>query len=79
MCARGDKAAASPQLLRANAEAFERGSRDSFEIQTGPLGRLREVVMSHNNKGSGPAWYLEAVEVSCKASGECFFTRDFHS
>jgi hypothetical protein len=67
---RGDKAASSPQQLRAKAEAFERGSRDSFEVQTGPLGRLQEVVMSHNNKGPGPAWYLEAVEVSCQATGE---------
>lgn len=66
---KGEKGSFGPHWLPAGASAFEGGCRDVFPLSTPDLGELEEVVIGHNNKGSGAAWYLEALELTNTNTG----------
>jgi len=40
---------------------FERGRIDVFGIHTLDLGELKQIIIGHDNKGFGSAWFLDKV------------------
>lgn len=50
-------------MLRANAENFERGKMDEFTIETEDVGQPFKMRVWHDNKGRGPGWHLDRIEM----------------
>eukprot|EP00727_Mastigamoeba_balamuthi_P014270 m51a1_g9466 putative sh2 domain-containing protein (1365) ;mRNA; f:547094-557090 len=62
----GDAAESGRRRLRPprGRNPFERGQRDDFEIEAPvELGDLQKVIVSHDNSGVNPSWFLEEVIV----------------
>jgi hypothetical protein len=57
----GDKGKSGKQLLDNASDNFERGKSDVFGIETVDLGKVQKIVIGHDNKGFGAAWFLEKV------------------
>ncbi|XP_021373395.1 lipoxygenase homology domain-containing protein 1-like isoform X2 [Mizuhopecten yessoensis] len=49
---------------RNNANKFEQGARDLFEVEAVDLGKLTKVVVGHDGENPGSGWYLDNVTVS---------------
>lgn len=60
----GERGESGPVRVDAPLEAFERGGIDAFTFRLRRLGRLRHLVVSHDNTGRNPAWYLLKVVVT---------------
>ncbi len=60
----GERGESGPVRVDAPLEAFERGGIDAFTFRLRRLGRLRHLVVSHDNSGRNPAWYLLKVVVN---------------
>ena len=43
---------------------FQKGQIDSFEIEAVDLGRVRTLVIGHDNHTGGQGWFLERVVVT---------------
>ncbi|MEW5311146.1 MAG: hypothetical protein WDW38_002885 [Sanguina aurantia] len=56
-------------MLPSRPEHFERGQTDSFRLELPHIGQPRKLTIGHNNKGPGPDWHLELVEVVEESSG----------
>ncbi|XP_061409799.1 lipoxygenase homology domain-containing protein 1-like isoform X3 [Lethenteron reissneri] len=48
---------------------FERGRVDVFTIEGGDIGKVRRLVIGHDDSGPGAGWFLEGVEVEVPAQG----------
>ncbi|KAJ9527245.1 hypothetical protein QJQ45_025481 [Haematococcus lacustris] len=59
----GKPANSGPQRLENNANNFERGMADIFELEAA-VGELRYIKIGHDNTGLGPSWHLQEVLVS---------------
>ncbi|EDQ93112.1 uncharacterized protein MONBRDRAFT_31037 [Monosiga brevicollis MX1] len=61
------KTGESTQLKLRNSEtysdAFERNKMDIFKFELLDLGDLSRILVGHDNKGMGAAWFLDYVEV----------------
>ncbi|GIL93966.1 hypothetical protein Vretimale_245 [Volvox reticuliferus] len=60
----GERGDSGPVKIDAPLEAFERGCIDAFTFRMRRLGRLRRLVLSHDNTGKNPAWFLLKVVVT---------------
>ncbi|GLC54185.1 hypothetical protein PLESTB_000832700 [Pleodorina starrii] len=60
----GERGESGPTRVDAPLEAFERGGIDAFSFRMRRLGRLRRMVVWHDNTGKNPAWFLLKVVVS---------------
>eukprot|EP00775_Hariotina_reticulata_P001782 gene1782-2116_t len=61
-------------LLDTSANNFERGAVDTFLLKKQRcLGRLTAIRIGHDNKGFGPGWHLDHVEVTDSAMATPFF------
>lgn len=58
---RGDKGDSGLRALSKGAHDFERGSSDTFDVESEDLGTIHEVSIGHDNHGLGPSWHLEQV------------------
>eukprot|EP00727_Mastigamoeba_balamuthi_P010665 m51a1_g6220 hypothetical protein (2032) ;mRNA; r:217273-223689 len=56
-------------LLRGRGNLFERGQRDTFEVECEDLGELKSAVVGHDNSGLGPGWFLDRLLVEDAESG----------
>ena len=45
------------------ADAFERGHTDLFDVHGPVVGKIKKIVIGHDNEGSGAAWYPESVSM----------------
>ncbi|XP_060083246.1 lipoxygenase homology domain-containing protein 1-like [Ylistrum balloti] len=54
------------RLLKAknNANKFEQGARDLFEIEAVDLGKLTKVMVGHDGENPGAGWFLDRIIVS---------------
>lgn len=59
----GDLGSTPVTQLPSRPEHFERGNTDSFRMVLPYVGTVQSLTVGHNNKGPGPEWHLEAVEV----------------
>eukprot|EP00798_Chlamydomonas_sp_ICE-L_P013676 gene13676-19564_t len=60
-------------LQNAATDPFERAQADEFEIKTGDLGGLIEILIGHDNTGQGSSWHLEQVDITDTTSGQTWF------
>ena len=51
-------------------DKFEKGHKDSFDLQLLDLGKLHKLIIEHDNSNWGAAWFLDKVEITNTASGE---------
>ncbi|KAG2501257.1 hypothetical protein HYH03_001064 [Edaphochlamys debaryana] len=58
---RGDSGACR---VDAPQEAFERGSIDAFKYRLKRLGKLKRLLVWHDNTGRNPAWHLQKVVIT---------------
>lgn len=49
------------------ANNFEKGKEDVFTIDTADVGAVQSIVIEHDDKKAGSAWYLESVTVKSQA------------
>eukprot|EP00124_Ichthyophonus_hoferi_P000916 Ihof_evm1s40 gene=Ihof_evmTU1s40 len=47
---------------------FQRGLKDTFKVITPTLGDLVQLRVGHDGTGMGAGWFLDKVEVTCKAT-----------
>lgn len=59
----GEKANTPMFALENSANNFEKGQRDEFVHETIDIGPIKQLKIGHDNKGLGPAWHLDHVEV----------------
>lgn len=59
----GDLGDTPSTLLPSRPEHFERMQTDEFNLQLPSVGKIRTLTIGHNNKGPGPDWHLQMVEV----------------
>ncbi|MEW5309958.1 MAG: hypothetical protein WDW38_001797 [Sanguina aurantia] len=64
----GDKANSSILQLNNSSNNFERGQRDEFIVESVDVGQFLKLQIGHDNKGLGPAWKLDHVEVVNQAT-----------
>jgi lipoxygenase homology domain-containing protein 1 len=58
------------QLDTPGVNDFERGRMDDFDLTTGAwLGNIQSVRIRHDNSGSAPGWYLQALRVTNECLG----------
>ena len=56
---------------------MERGQRDEFLVEAPDVGELTKLQIGHNNKGLGPAWHLQHVEIHNQTTNaRAFFVAD---
>ncbi|KAG2432966.1 hypothetical protein HXX76_008694 [Chlamydomonas incerta] len=60
----GERGESGPVRVDAPLEAFERGCIDAFTFRLRRLGKLRRMLLSHDNTGKNPAWHLLKVVVT---------------
>ncbi len=46
---------------------------DEFELRCPDLGALKELVIGHDNTGTGPNWHLEQVEITDTRANQTWF------
>lgn len=56
-------------LKSGKRDPFERATADEFSITCRSLGRLKELVIGHDNVGLAAAWHLERVDITDVATG----------
>jgi len=56
-----------------NANKFERGCLDIFNLDASDVGTLSKVVIGHDNSGIGASWYLDCVEISNLVTNDSWF------
>ena len=69
----GDAADSGKLALRKSEsyrDPFERNHVDVFRFDLADLGPLKRVIVGHNNKGMGSAWFLDDIVVEVPASGK---------
>ena len=49
--------------------AFVRGAESVFALRTAEIGNLSEIVVSHDNAGFSPSWFLEWIELIDEGTG----------
>jgi hypothetical protein len=59
----GDKANTPTFVLENSRNNFEKGQRDEFVMESVDVGAIKKLQIGHDNKGLGPAWHLDHVEV----------------
>lgn len=59
----GDKANTPTFMLENSKNNFEKGQVDEFVVETIDIGTITKMTIGHDNKGLGPAWHLDNVEV----------------
>lgn len=65
----GENGDIGPKVLDNSKNNFERGKKDTFNLQSPGLGELKSVRISHDNKGVGAAWFLDKVVVTDASTG----------
>uniref|UniRef100_A0A6B2KWS8 PLAT domain-containing protein n=1 Tax=Arcella intermedia TaxID=1963864 RepID=A0A6B2KWS8_9EUKA len=60
----GDKNSTGKQILDNSPTNFNRGSKDTFTIDTVELGELKKIIVGHDNAGFGADWFLENVSIT---------------
>lgn len=63
ICLYGDRGKSDDILLRDKSDNFERGKLDEFKIETEDVGRPFKMRVWHDNKGRGPGWHLDRIEL----------------
>lgn len=59
------------------ANNFERAQRDEFVVEGPDVGDFSKLQIGHNNRGLGPAWHLQHVEVrNQNTNASAFFIAD---
>jgi hypothetical protein len=66
----GEEATSDEITLPTEQELFERGSEDSFPIETSEPGNLKEITLRLDLRGKDPAWYLERITIVNEDTGE---------
>jgi len=56
-----------------NTNKFESGYLDIFNIDSKDVGKIKKILIGHDNKGFGASWFLESVEIIDLGSIEDFF------
>ncbi|CAF1123841.1 unnamed protein product [Adineta ricciae] len=46
-----------------NRNPFEKGSKDDFKFEDTDIGKLKTIVIEHDNSGMASGWFLDSVEV----------------
>ncbi|KAG2450199.1 hypothetical protein HYH02_000301 [Chlamydomonas schloesseri] len=69
----GEKANTPMFALENSANNFEKGQRDEFVHETIDIGPIKQLKIGHDNKGLGPAWHLDHVEVIHQARQETYY------
>ncbi|GLC44364.1 hypothetical protein PLESTF_000049800 [Pleodorina starrii] len=69
----GDKANTPTFVLENSRNNFEKGQRDEFVMESVDVGAIKKLQIGHDNKGLGPAWHLDHVEVIHQARQETYY------
>ncbi|GFR41097.1 hypothetical protein Agub_g1741 [Astrephomene gubernaculifera] len=69
----GDKANTPTFVLENSKNNFEKGQRDEFVYESVDVGAIKKLQIGHDNKGLGPAWHLDYVEVLHQARQETYY------
>lgn len=54
---------------------FERSRADKFVVQTADVGKLKKLVIGHDNAGQDPSWFLDEVDVDIPVRDEHYIFR----
>jgi len=73
----GSKGQSGQLALENSANNFERAQRDEFVVEGPDVGDFSKLQIGHNNRGLGPAWHLQHVEVrNQNTNASAFFIAD---
>lgn len=65
---KGSEGSTGRRELSASNDSFQRGSTDTFRIETAFLGDLEAVHIGHSDKGAFSGWHLDKVIVECESA-----------
>ncbi|CAF2355156.1 unnamed protein product [Rotaria sp. Silwood2] len=57
----GDLGESGAIVLDDKKNNFESGQKDEFTIECSSVGEINKILIAHNNKGSGPGWFLDRI------------------
>lgn len=66
----GDQGDSGKHPLEGRGNLFERKKKDIFGFECVDLGKLKKILIGHDNSGIGAAWFLDKVIITNEATQE---------
>ncbi|XP_076768521.1 lipoxygenase homology domain-containing protein 1 isoform X1 [Arvicanthis niloticus] len=57
----GEEGKTEVLFLSSRSKVFERGSKDTFQLEAADVGEIYKIRLGHTGEGFGPSWFVDTV------------------